>query len=325
MTSQPFKSNKAPLGDCRAGSHYGGHGLRHLRHFVAVAEELHFARAAERLGIEQSPLSHSIRNLEAELQVALLHRTTRRTWLTRAGARFYADAKRILGEVEAAAASLRSAGTEGPETVRLALGEDLAGESFTRLLFELEHHQPPARVEVREMTHAEAAHALREGAVDVALTLDGRREDGLVRRRGWGEPVMLVLPFDHPMAHRDSVSLRDLSGERLALPSSTTCPGYLMQVEALFTRHETQFADRLAVRHWNTAVSFAAAGRSVALCPASFVAGATSVAIVPLSETDAELVTWLLHPEADLSPAATLVLDITAAIAAGEAPANPVG
>jgi len=69
--------------------------LRHLRHFVAVAEELHFARAAERLGLEQSPLSHSIRNLEAELKASLFHRTTRKTWLTRAGTRFYAEAKRI--------------------------------------------------------------------------------------------------------------------------------------------------------------------------------------------------------------------------------------
>lgn len=63
--------------------------LRHLRHFIAVAEELHFARAAERLGMEQSRLSQSIRNLETHLGVKLFQRTTQRTWLTRAGSRFY--------------------------------------------------------------------------------------------------------------------------------------------------------------------------------------------------------------------------------------------
>ncbi len=88
--------------------------LRHLRHFIVVAEELHFGRAAERLGMEQSPLSHSIRNLEAELKVSLFHRTTRRTWLTRAGTRFFAEAKRILRDVDAATASLRDDDGEQP-------------------------------------------------------------------------------------------------------------------------------------------------------------------------------------------------------------------
>ena len=96
--------------------------LRHLRHFVAVAEELHFARAAERLGMEQSPLSHSIRNLEAELSTKLFHRTTRRTWLTRAGLRFFADARRILGDVDAAAISLRAEGEDWPGTRQSGIG-----------------------------------------------------------------------------------------------------------------------------------------------------------------------------------------------------------
>ena len=87
--------------------------------------------------MEQSPLSHSIRNLEAELKTKLFHRTTRRTWLTRAGVRFYADATRILNDVDASAASLVVEPNEDPDRVRLALAEDLAGEPFTRLLFEL--------------------------------------------------------------------------------------------------------------------------------------------------------------------------------------------
>ena len=296
--------------------------LRHFRHFIAVAEELHFAHAAARLGMEQSPLSHSIRNLEAELKVKLLHRTTRRTWLTPAGARFYADVKRILGDVEASAASLLVGLHDNPDRVRLALAEDLAGEPFTRLLFELEQHQPEVVVEVRELTHGEAAKLVCDGGADVALTLDGRPFDGLKQHRGWSEPLMLVLPIGHPLAERDQVELSEIGAQRLALPRPGICPGYLAQVEHLFRRHQVGIDNRVTVNHWNTAVSFAATGRALALCPASFVSGATSVAIVPLTAPDAELVTWLLYLGAEDSPAVSLVLEIAALIDAAAPPAS---
>lgn len=100
--------------------------LRHLRHLIAVAEELHSARAAERLGVEQAPLSHSIRNLERGLKIKLFHRTTRRTWLSSAGTRFYDRMRRILADIDAATTSIKS--VDQPASIRLALGEDLAGE-----------------------------------------------------------------------------------------------------------------------------------------------------------------------------------------------------
>lgn len=288
--------------------------LRHLRHFVAVAEELHFARAAERLGMEQSPLSQSIRNLEGELQVKLFHRTTRRTWLTRGGTQFLKDAKRILADVDAAATALRGDDGESPGVVRLALGEDLAGGPFTRLLFELEHHAPPVAVDVRELSHAEAARLVRDEGADIALTLDGREIDGMRRKRGWAEPLMLIVPIGHVLAERDRVELREIAGERLAVPRPDMCPGYLAQIEALFARHQLSVGKRASVRHWNTAISFAATGKAVALCPASFINGATSVAVIPIAAPDAELVTWLFYPETDDSPAASLVVEVAALV-----------
>ena len=263
--------------------------------------------------MEQSPLSHSIRNLEAELGTKLFHRTTRRTWLTRAGMRFLADARRILGEVEAAAVSLGAAGEDSPERVRLALGEDLAGEPFTRLLFELEHHRPPLAVDVRELTHGEAVRLVRDGGADLALTLDGRERGDLVQVRAWAEPLMLVTPLGHPLSERDKVALVEVATESLALPRPSICAGYLAQVEALLERYGVRVPKRVSVRHWNTAVSFASTGRALALVPASFVNGATSVAVIPIAEPDAELVTWLLHPE-EFSSAASLVLEVAALI-----------
>lgn len=290
--------------------------LRHLRHFIAVAEELHFARAAERLGMEQSPLSHSIRNLEAELGVKMFQRTTRRTWLTRAGMRFYQEARRILRDIDAATAAVRRSDVHEPMVIRLALGEDLASEPFTRLLFELEHHTPKVELEIRELLHAEAARLVRDRAADVAITLDGKSEPELAQVRGWSEPLNIVAPIGHVFAEQDRVSLSDLSSQTLALPTVNECPGYLAQIEQILARHQVRPAHRMAVRHWNTAVSFAATGRAIALCPTTMVHTSTAVVVVPIVEEDAELTTWLFYREDEPSPSVSLVLDIASELAA---------
>lgn len=289
--------------------------LRHLRHFVVVAEELHFARAAKRLGIEQSPLSQSIRNLEARLGTKLLQRTTRRTWLTRAGTRFYREARRILRDVDDLTASIRRVDGNDPETVCLALGEDLASEPFTRLMFQLEHHEPKVTLEIRELLHAEAARLVRNGSADVAITLNPRAEPELAQVRGWSEPIIAVVPIWHPFGARDKVSLRDLAIETLALPSPAEHPGCLAQMEELLDHHHVRPSQRLDVRHWNTAISFAATGHAIALCPVTMVHAATAVVMVPLEEEDAELATWILYREGDSSPAVSLVLEIATEVA----------
>lgn len=99
--------------------------LRHLRYFIAVAEELHFARAAERLHIEQSPLSRAIKDLEYDLDVQLLERTTRSTRLTWAGQVFLDEPKRVLSSVDQASASTKAAATGYRSTLRVALSDSI--------------------------------------------------------------------------------------------------------------------------------------------------------------------------------------------------------
>ena len=126
---------------------------------------------------------------------------------------------------------------------------------------------------------------------------------------------MVIAPIGHRFADCEKVSLRELADVTLALPSSDECPGYLTQIEGLLDQHGVRPTERRNVRHWNTAVSFAATGHAIALCPTTMVHMAAAVAVVPLVEADAELVTWLLYRADELSPAVSLVLEIAAEVA----------
>lgn len=291
--------------------------LRHLRHFVAVAEELHFARAAERLGMEQSPLSHSIRNLEAELGVKLFHRTTRRTSLTRAGARFHAEAARILADVDAIKAAVRKEEFSQPQRLVIGLAEHAAGEPFTRFLFELEHHQPPVSVDMREVAPGEAARLVADRVLDLAVVLELVEGPGLRRTRAWAEPLALVAPLGHQVAERDRIGLLEVAPECFIMPQAAASPGYAAQIEALFARHDFRPAKRTAVKHQNTLISFVATGRGLSLLPESIAHGLTTVAVLPLTEADAQIVSWLLYRDEDASDGVSFALEVASVVDAG--------
>lgn len=232
---------------------------------MAVAEELHFARAAARLGMEQSPLSHSIQNLEERLGVKLLHRTTRRTLLTRAGIRLLKDAKRILSDVEATAEALRSGAIDGA-AVRLGLAEHAAGEPFTRLLFELEHHRPAISVELSEILPADAIRLVAGGELDIAIALETVVAPGLRCRRAWAENVALLLPLGHDFAQRIAISFSEITTEKFILPHPISSPGCALQLETLFDRYSVRPARRVLVEHQNAMASLVAAGKGWLSC-----------------------------------------------------------
>lgn len=291
--------------------------LRHLRHFIAVAAELHFARAAERLGMEQSPLSHSIKNLEANLGVQLFHRTSRRTWLTRAGARFYPEAVRILEAVDAAKAGAQN--TEHELAARLAVGlaEHAAGEPFTRFLFELEHRKPPILVDLREVAPAEAARLVSDHVLDLAIVLEALDAPGLQRVRAWAEPLVLLVPMGHPLAERVDVSLTEVATERFVMPYPSSGPGYSAQVDAVLQRFGVRPAEPVMVKHQNTMVSFVSAGRGLGLLPDSIAHGLTTVAVLPIADDGAEIVSWLLYRDEDASDGVSFALEVASVVDAG--------
>jgi len=181
---------------------------RPLRYFVAVAEELNFARAAERLGISPPPLSRAIRRLEAELGVALFERTTHSVTRTPAGDVLLAEARVALDALEAAGRRARRA-AGGPKLV-LAVKADGDAGLLEPILARYASEPGSVPVAVRLCGWQEQPRLLRAGEADVALVHAPFDGTGLDTETLAAEPRVAVLAADHPLAARDRLELADL-------------------------------------------------------------------------------------------------------------------
>ncbi len=189
--------------------------LRQLEHFVVVAQERSFTRAAGRLGISQPGLSASVQALERDAGVPLLERTTRQVLVTPAGRTMLESAQRILGEV--ATARRRLAGLAGLETGSLALG---VVQTFTTidvpdLLAALHHRHPGVQVTLREAPTADLLTMVRGGELDLAfVALDATPlADGLEQVRAYRESIVAIVDASHRLAGRSRIRLADLADE----------------------------------------------------------------------------------------------------------------
>jgi DNA-binding transcriptional LysR family regulator len=185
--------------------------VRQLRYFVAVAEELHFGRAAERLGMAQPPLSRAIRDLERQLGVRLLERTTRQVALTRAGEVLLRDGRAALDAVAAAGRRAQHAGRPEPE-LRLALKADYDAGLLPQILALYEEDEAAVPVSVQLGGRDEQAPALRSGRADVALIPAGFDDRDLDFEPLVTEPRLAALAASDPLAARESLCTADLEG-----------------------------------------------------------------------------------------------------------------
>ncbi|MDV6374279.1 LysR family transcriptional regulator [Deinococcus arenicola] len=187
--------------------------LRHLRHFVALAEEEHFGRAAERVFVVQQALSNSVRNLEEEVGVPLVLRTTRRVQLTPAGQEFLVGARETLllaGQtVERARRAAR--GEVGRLTVGFVSG--LAFGGLPEIVRRFRELYPNVSVDLRELTAHEQEAGLRGGQIDVGLMLLPVRAATLDSRALWRQPLVAALPAGHPLARKRKLKISDLALE----------------------------------------------------------------------------------------------------------------
>ncbi|MET9114718.1 LysR family transcriptional regulator [Streptomyces longwoodensis] len=186
--------------------------LRTLRYFVAVAEELHYGRAARRLHMSQPPLSRAIRQLETELGATLLHRSAAGVTLTPAGAVLLEQARALLAQAE----RLRLRVTEAAAVTTLTVGilGDGTDPGAIRLAAAHRRRYPGVEVRVRDADLTDPTCGLRGGLVDVALTRRPFDETGFAVRELRADPVGAVLRADDPLARNDALVLADLADRR---------------------------------------------------------------------------------------------------------------
>lgn len=179
--------------------------LRQLRYFIAVAEELHFARAAARVGIEQSPLSKAITEMERHLGVRLFVRTRRSTQLTYVGETLLPDARRIMAQVDQAQRNIKAAASGQRGRLRIAICDGLALPRIARLIAQSREEAPA--VDIRIMHNAlpvQLGH-LYSGLLDVAFSLSPRDDPQLQSIRLWKDPAVLVMRPDDPLSAQANI------------------------------------------------------------------------------------------------------------------------
>lgn len=243
--------------------------LRHLRYYVAVAEECHFGRAAERLHIAQPPLSQQIKQLEAELGVTLLTRSTRKVELTPAGAVFLERARAILAGVAEAADEVVLVAEGRIGRVSIGFTGSATYELLPTLSRRLRRALPGVELDLRgELLTPLQEAALLDGSLDIGFLRPPVRSEQISVHTLRREPLVAVLPESHPLAAREAIALPDLATETfVGYPSqhrSVVHDAVLAACRSAgFTPNATEVAET------STLVSFVAAGLGVALVPAS--------------------------------------------------------
>ena len=280
--------------------------LRQLRYFMALAERLHFGRAAEALHISQPPLSRAIRALEDELGVPLFARTRRQVELTPQGARLLEEARRVTGQLERAVRELRTMAAGGNARLRIGFVSLADYGVLPGLLKAYKSAQPDVRLALREMLSPEQAAALAAGELDFGLLLPpvagAARLEHLVVQR---ERFVLALPARHRLAGGSGkLALRELAGEPFVTIPRQIAPRLYDIVAQLATQAGISLDIAQEAIQMQTVVSLVSSGLGAAIVPASVAnLGRRGVAYRELADRHPRLDLWLAWRRAALGAA----------------------
>jgi DNA-binding transcriptional LysR family regulator len=274
--------------------------LRHLRYFIQVAEDLHFARAAARLGISQPPLSQQIRLLEEELEVQLFERTSRRVTLTPAGTAFLEAARATLAQAERAITVARRAGRG--ELGDLRIGFNPSAPFIARVataVNDFRRRFPDVRLSLSEMIGSAQIAAIEDRSLDIGFMRSASPPAlpaGLSSTLILEERLVVAMRPDHPLAVRDSLWLVDLAEHPLVIYSSQRSGGFTEEVFALMRRAGAEPVVAQSVHEVTTLLGLAAAGVGMTIIAESLRAiQSAGLVYVPLADEGTSTSMWLVH------------------------------
>lgn len=243
--------------------------FRQLRYFVALADTLHFGRAASLLHISQPPLSRQILALEEALGVALFKRSTRQVELTAAGRHFHEQAARIIEALNAAVRSTQAMERGERGVLRVGFTMSAAWSILPPLVKAYGDAYPEADVQLSEVLPRELNDALISGTVDIGIAFPWQRPPGLEYRPVFAEPLCAVLPAGHRLAQGGEIAVGDLAGEPFVTFPAATAPALHELVIGCCREHGFEPRIRLETHLQQTIVNLVAEGLGVSLVPQS--------------------------------------------------------
>ena len=285
--------------------------LRHLRYFTALAEELHFGRAADAVFIAQSTLSQQIQTFESELGVQLFERSSRGVKLTEVGRTFLPYARRVLREARRAESVARAARDGMTGLVRIAYIATAMRSGLPALIKAFRQRRPHGEIDLAEQTTGEQVTALREEETDIGFLFLPINERGLRVHSLFSAPMVAVLPADHRLAGRSQVPLPELQGEPHVIWARSEAP----RIHDAYVRacHEAGFTPRIIqeVQQGESFLGLVEAGLGISVAHASNAqVKRPGVQYAQIVEPTVSLTLGAAHRHNDASPLLLQFLDM---------------
>lgn len=275
--------------------------LRHLRCFVVLAEELHFTRAAERLHIEQPPLSRAIKELEDELGATLFDRDRRGTRLTPAGSAFLQDVRRVFAALEQGRENVKAiaAGLQG--SLRIAISDGTVDQRLSAFLAHCREEEPEIEIRLAEVPLSEQLRGLRSGDFTIGFAHTAEVGEEIIAEPIWHDPLILAVPARHPLLAHKEVPLPELASYPLVLCDPQVCEGYCRELTRLLRPLEREPNVVEHASSLDMMLTLVGAGYGLGFTTAARLAVSQRSDVIarPLVADSAVITTYLLRPRSD--------------------------